>query len=173
MKIAENKFGLIAKLLGGGIFFSLLFSACEKKDVYVPPVDTKVTLENYYDFQTTRTVSLNVEYATDGEVYFEVYGENPLRAEEGTVVKKEGLIALAKGVTDEAGKYNLKATLPSSVDEVYIYSPDFGAPTLFKTQLADGAIRAKIDFESAIDLSKLTNAGTAALATRASWNYVE
>lgn len=173
MKIAENKFGLIAKLLGGGIFFSLLFSACEKKDVYVPPVDTKVTLENYYDFQTTRTVSLNVEYATDGGVYFEVYGENPLRAEEGTVVKKEGLIALAKGVTDEAGKYNLKATLPSSVDEVYIYSPDFGAPTLFKTQLADGAIRAKIDFESAIDLSKLTNAGTAALATRASWNYVE
>ena len=173
MNIAGNKPKLANKMLGGVILFSLFFSACEKKDVYVPPVDDKVTLENYYDFQTTRSVQLNVEYTTEGKVYFEVYGENPLKAESGTVLKKDGLIALAKGVTDEAGKYNLKATLPASVTEVYIYSPDFGAPALFKTQLMDGMIRAKIDFESAVDLSKLADAGTSALATRASWNSIE
>ncbi len=173
MNIAGNKPKLANKMLGGVVLFSLFFSACEKKDIYVPPVDDKVTLENYYDFQTTRSVQLNVEYTTEGKVYFEVYGENPLKAESGTVLKKDGLIALAKGVTDEAGKYNLKATLPASVTEVYIYSPDFGAPTLFKTQLTDGTIRAKIDFESAVDLSKLADAGTSALATRASWNSIE
>lgn len=173
MSVAGNKSKLANKLLGGIVLFSLLFSACEKKDIYVPPVDDKVTLGNYYDFQTTRSVQLNVEYTTGGKVYFEVYGENPLKAESGTVLKKDGLIALAKGVTDEDGKYNLKATLPASVAEVYIYSPDFGAPTLFKAQLTDGMIGAKIDFESAIDLSKLADAGTAALATRASWNSIE
>lgn len=173
MSVAGNKSKLANKLLGGVVLFSLLFSACEKKDVYVPPVDDKVTLGNYYDFQTTRAVQLNVEYTTGGKVYFEVYGENPLKAESGTVLKKDGLIALAKGVTDEDGKYNLKATLPASVAEVYIYSPDFGAPTLFKAQLTDGMIGAKIDFESAIDLSKLADAGTSALATRASWNSIE
>ena len=173
MNIAGNKPKLANKMLGGVVLFSLFFSACEKKDIYVPPVDDKVTLENYYDFQTTRSVQLNVEYTTEGKVYFEVYGENPLKAESGTVLKKDGLIALAKGVTDEAGKYNLKATLPASVTEVHIYSPDFGAPALFKTQLTDGTIRAKIDFESAVDLSKLADAGTSALATRASWNSIE
>lgn len=173
MSVAGNKSKLANKLLGGIVLFSLLFSACEKKDIYVPPVDDKVTMGNYYDFQTTRSVQLNVEYTTGGKVYFEVYGENPLKAESGTVLKKDGLIALAKGVTDEDGKYNLKATLPASVAEVYIYSPDFGAPTLFKAQLTDGMIGAKIDFESAIDLSKLADAGTAALATRASWNSIE
>ena len=62
MNIAGNKPKLANKMLGGVILFSLFFSACEKKDVYVPPVDDKVTLENYYDFQTTRSVQLNVEY---------------------------------------------------------------------------------------------------------------
>ena len=173
MSIAGNKPKWANKLLGGVVLCSLLFSACEKKDVYVPPVDDKVTLGNYYDFQTTRSVQLNVEYTTGGKVYFEVYGENPLKAESGTVLKKDGLIALAKGVTDEDGKYSLKATLPASVAEVYIYSPDFGAPALFNAQLTDGTIQAKIDFESAIDLSKLADAGTSALATRASWNSIE
>lgn len=171
MSISGNK--SVNKLLGGIILFSLLFCSCEKKDVYVPPLDKKVTLEDYYDFQTTRTVQLNIEYTTGGKVYFEVYGENPLKAEEGAIVKNDGLIALAKGVTDEDGKYNLKAKLPASVEDIYIYSPDFGAPTLFKTQLADGAIRAKIDFESAVDLSKLANSETSAFATRAAWNFIE
>lgn len=173
MKMLRSRSKLADKLFGMVVLFAVLFSACEKKDVYVPPVDNKVTLGDYYDFQTTRTVQLNVEYTTGGNVYFEVYGENPLKAEEETVVKNDGLIALAKGVTDENGKYNLQATLPASVDEVYIYSPDFGAPRLFKTQLTNGMIRAKIDFESAVDLSKLLNTETSALATRAAWNYIE
>lgn len=174
MRISGIKSKSMSKLLGGGVLFSILFSACEKKDVYVtPPSGDKVTLENYYDFQTTRTVPLQVEYTTGGQVYFEVYGENPLKAEDGTLIPKEDLIALAKGVTGEDGKYNLNATLPASVDEVYIYSPDFGAPTLFKTQLSNGAVRAKIDFETAIDLSEMVNVETMALSTRASWNSIE
>lgn len=173
MKVLRNKSVLANRLLGGVILLSVLFSACERKHVYVSPGGDKVTLENYYDFGTTKAVQLDVKYATDSKVYFEVYGENPLRVEDGTIVKDSVLIALAKGVTDENGKYNLQATLPASVDEVYIYSPDFGAPTLFKTQLSNGMIRAEIDFEGAIDLSKLVNTEALALATRAGWNFIE
>lgn len=171
MKTLESIFRPANKLLGGVILCSLLF-ACEKKDIYVPPVDEKVTLGNYYDFQSVQTVQLNIEYVVGGNVYFEIYGENPLKVKDGTIVKNDELIALAKGVTDDAGKYSLKASFSASADEVYIYSPNFGAPTLFKAQVANNAVQAKIDFESAIDLSKLLNPNTSALATRASWDFI-
>lgn len=162
------------KWLGGISLCVLLISGCDKKNVYIPPVEEgKVTLENYYDFRTTQTVQLDLEYVTGDQVYFELYGENPLKSEEGMVVKNEDLIALAKGITDENGKYHLKATIPASVQEVYIYSPDFGAPRLFKASVSAQTVHARVDFESSVDFDDLLNPEVRSSAnTRVAWNTI-
>lgn len=153
--------------------FVMILSGCQK-DLYVPPVDgdEKVTLDNYFDFATTKSVQLNVDYGADcPKAYFEVYAENPLEVKVGQVVKRADLIPIASGFTDANGVYDKKASITASVSKVYVYSPDFGVPTLFATEVAGEAIKATISFENAINLSSL--AGTPAVGTRASQNTIK
>lgn len=151
---AAAKLSLITAL------FVMSLSGCQK-DLYDPSVggDEKVTLDNYFDFATTKSVQLNVDYGTDcPKAYFEVYAENPLEVKEGQVVKRTDLIPVASGFTDANGVYNKKASITASVSKVYVYSPDFGVPTLFETEVADKNIKATISFESAINLSSMVDA---------------
>lgn len=110
---------------------------CTKKDLYDPNFgkENEVTLDNYFDFSTQKTIQVNINYGKNyPKAYFEIYAENPLTfQEEGSqIIKKDGLLHIAGGFTDVNGKYNYSATIPAAVSEVYIYSPDFGVPTLFK-----------------------------------------
>lgn len=166
MSESRQKYSIFVGIMLGVI----ILAGCEKRDVYVP--ERKVTLDDYFDYQTTKVVQLNVEYEVGGKVLFELYGENPMKVVNGRVQKDTNLVALAKGRTDDNGQYSLKAILPASVKDVYIYSPSFGAPILFKTNVTDNAIRAKINFESAIELTDLV-AGSRSVSTRASWNFIE
>lgn len=139
----------------------LALSSCIDKDEYNPKSGKEevVTLENYFDFATTRKVKLNINYGEEcPKAYFEVYAENPLEySEDGAQIKqKEGIVHIASGFADASGIYNKEAYLPASVSEVYIYSPDFGVPTLFKTNIADGKIEAEITFDNALDVTAAT-----------------
>ena len=145
-------------------FCSLSITGCMKKEDLFDPTQGKggdeVTLDNYFDFSTTKTVQLNVDYGKDcPKAYFEVYAENPLIfQEEGSqVLKKEGILPITSGFANGTGMYNKKGTIPASVTEVYIYSPDFGVPTLYKTSVDNEAINAAITFENEIDLSALSS----------------
>lgn len=144
---------------------ALALTGCMKKELYEPDSgkddgkdNGKVTLDNYFDFSTTQTVQLNVNYGENcPKAYFEVYAENPLIfQEEGSQVsKREDLIAIAGGFVDGAGTYSRTVTIPASVSEVYIYSPDFGVPKLYKTDVVNKAINATISFDNEIDVSAL------------------
>lgn len=156
----------------GIALFALLWSACEKKDIYNPPAaDSKVTLENYFDFSTTKMVQMNLSYDVKGKTLFEVYGENPFTLQDGQLVKKTNLIALETGYTDEEGKYNFNSLLPASVKEVYIYSPYYNVPTLFKASVSGNELKADIRFENAEDLSAI--AVTKALTKALTWENMK
>lgn len=157
------------------LFYTVLMmvslTGCTEKDVYTPPEPDKptgpiapVTLDTYYDFATTKSVDVNIDYsgANCAEVLFEVYAENPFEVVEGQVVLKEGLVAVDKGCTDKDGFYKGTGNIPTAAEDVYIYSPDFGAPTLYKTSVVGNAIRAQIGFDNAIDLSSLVTETKAA-----------
>ncbi len=63
----------------------------------------EVTLDNYFDFSTTQTVQLTVDYGKDyPKAYFEVYAENPLvyHKEGAQVTKRDDLGHIAGGFTD-------------------------------------------------------------------------
>lgn len=161
------------------ILMALSVAGCTEKNMYSPPEPEKrtgsigsVTSDNYNDYATTKTIEMDLDYSEANcmNILFEVYAENPFEVVDGQVVLKEDLVAVDKGCTDKNGFYTKSANIPSAVEEVYIYSPDFGAPTLYKTSVVGNAIRAQINFDNAIDLSSLvTETKAAGLRADSKW----
>lgn len=176
-----TSFKTMRMVLSYTILMSLSVIGCTEKDVYTPPEPEKptspigsVTLDDYNDYATTKAVELDLDYseANCSNVLFNVYAENPFEVIDGQVVLKEDLIAIAGGFTDEDGLYTGTSNIPSAVENVYIYSPDFGAPTLYKASVVGQAIRAQIDFDNAVDLSGLV-AETKAVELRIAKKWTE
>lgn len=157
----------VVKYILMALILPLSMAGCMKKELYNGlgnPDDEggnktdggKVTLDNYFDFSTRREIQLTVDYGPEcPKAYFEVYAENPLvyREEGGQVTKREDIIHIAGGFADGAGRYSKTVTVPASVSEVYIYSPDFGVPRLYKTEVANNAVNAVITFDNELDVS--------------------
>ena len=157
---------------------SVAFSSCLQKDVYDPTnsgdKEEEVTLDNYFDFATTKNIQLNIDYGKEcPRAYFEVYAENPLSyvAEGGQIIKKAGVSHIATGFTDIQGRYIKPASFPTAVSEVYIYSPDFGVPTLYKTKVVGSDVSAKITFENALDVTPV-DSSTRSAQTRSSLKFI-
>ena len=157
---------------------SVAFSSCLQKDVYDPAnsgdKEEEVTLDNYFNFATTKNIQLNIDYGKEcPRAYFEVYAENPLSyvAEGGQIIKKAGVSHIATGFTDIQGRYIKPASFPTAVSEVYIYSPDFGVPTLYKTKVVGSDVSAKITFENALDVTAL-DSSTRSAQTRSSLKFI-
>ena len=157
---------------------SVAFSSCLQKDVYDPAnsgdKEEEVTLDNYFDFATTKNIQLNIDYGKEcPRAYFEVYAENPLSyvAEGGQIIKKAGVSHIATGLTDIQGRYIKPASFPTAVSEVYIYSPDFGVPTLYKTKVVGSDVSAKITFENALDVTPV-DSSTRSAQTRSSLKFI-
>ena len=156
---------------------SVAFSSCLQKDVYDPANSgdkEEVTLDNYFDFATTKNIQLNIDYGKEcPRAYFEVYAENPLSyvAEGGQIIKKAGVSHIATGFTDIQGRYIKPASFPTAVSEVYIYSPDFGVPTLYKTKVVGSDVSAKITFENALDVTAV-DSSTRSAQTRSSLKFI-
>ena len=156
---------------------SVAFSSCLQKDVYDPANSgdkEEVTLDNYFDFATTKNIQLNIDYGKEcPRAYFEVYAENPLSyvAEGGQIIKKAGVSHIATGFTDIQGRYIKPASFPTAISEVYIYSPDFGVPTLYKTKVVGSDVSAKITFENALDVTPV-DSSTRSAQTRSSLKFI-
>ena len=157
---------------------SVAFSSCLQKDVYDPAnsgdKEEEVTLDNYFDFATTKNIQLNIDYGKEcPRAYFEVYAENPLSyvAEGGQIIKKAGVSHIATGFTDIQGRYIKPASFPTAVSEVYIYSPDFGVPTLYKTKVVGSDVSTKITFENALDVTPV-DSSTRSAQTRSSLKFI-
>ena len=156
---------------------SVVFSSCLQKDVYDPANSgdkEEVTLDNYFDFATTKNIQLNIDYGKEcPRAYFEVYAENPLSyvAEGGQIIKKAGVSHIATGFTDIQGRYIKPASFPTAVSEVYIYSPDFGVPTLYKTKVVGSDVSAKITFENVLDVTPV-DSSTRSAQTRAAVKFI-
>ena len=157
---------------------SVAFSSCLQKDVYDPAnsgdKEEEVTLDNYFNFATTKNIQLNIDYGKEcPRAYFEVYAENPLSyvAEGGQIIKKAVVSHIATGFTDIQGRYIKPASFPTAVSEVYIYSPDFGVPTLYKTKVVGSDVSAKITFENALDVTPV-DSSTRSAQTRSSLKFI-
>lgn len=137
---------LFKKLACAWLTLLLVFvSSCiDKKDLYNtnwerPHID--------FTFDTDGEYTVDVAYRNMGvetAVYFEIYDQNPVsEGENGTLVKREGVLPLYGGSTALDGTFHGSLKLPGYLKDVYVYTPAFYARTVIKATVNGKSIVAE------------------------------
>ena len=130
------------------LLLTALLTACIGRKLEMPESQKEY---NEFDFSTvSENISFDVQYSNtgvDAPVYFEVYDSCPVEngSESGNYVKKEGLLPIFTSFTDAKGKYSGQVSLPSYVEKLYFYAPQFYARTLLTANVVDGAVSVSDD----------------------------
>jgi LruC domain-containing protein len=117
------------KLLTAALGLSVFASCMKSTDLYDPNYgenNTPKTESNSFDFSTTQSVNLTVDYSACGAgvVFFSVYGEYPLSDDEDPVLKND-VQPVFESFTDQSGIFNTAVTLPAYAEHLYIYTGNF------------------------------------------------
>ena len=126
------------------LLMPVLMASCVKS---VSDYDTPKNPEkpwNEFDFRTSASTSISLDYAADAEVYFEIYDTTPVRENEsGTAYEKiEGIEPLYAGITDEKGRFSAQVELPAYLGKAYVYTPNVHAQTLLVAEKTGGVLTA-------------------------------
>ena len=94
---------------------------------------------NTFNFSTENSQSyVNLSYKADVKtsIYFELFDKEPGEwAENGKYYKKEGVLPIYSGFTDENGQFKSNISLPSYVSKLYAYTPYFIATPILETTM--------------------------------------
>ena len=94
---------------------------------------------NTFNFSTENSQSyVNLSYKADVKtsIYFELFDKEPGEwAENGKYYKKEGVLPIYSGFTDENGEFKSNISLPSYVSKLYAYTPYFIATPILETTM--------------------------------------
>ena len=156
----------ISFVYSGAIFCLLMtsiFVGCINNDTDLSvPGEVNSDIPNTFDFATTESVQLNVNYdVPEGyKVLFEVYTENPFITDaEGQVIKRTDIEPVVKRMTDEKGEYRSLETISSDHgSDVYIYTSYIGVPMLYKASFKGEVIDADINWDTMADAIPQTRA---------------
>lgn len=95
---------------------------------------------DYFSFNTTKQVSLSVDYGKRGSrATAEVYIKNPAYTGEDGQTYFKGR-PVFKAHCDENGRFEGKINLPTYVDKVYIYTMRMGVPQLVGANVENSAV---------------------------------
>lgn len=117
------------------LYMTVLLSlvSCVKEAGTNPPADKGA---NPFQFITSQTVQVTVEYNLPHNTYMEIYTENPVSVDEfKSYVKDETLKPVATGYTDARGRLSLPVRLAAKDTHLYVYSPSVGAPVLLSGKI--------------------------------------
>lgn len=152
---------VVSKAMFCFLIVSIFVGCIDNKDLSSPEEGAS-GVPNTFDFATTESVQLNVNYEVpEGyQVLFEVYTENPLVTDaEGQVVKRTDIEPVVRRMTDEKGVYNSLEIIPADHDnDVYIYTSYVGVPMLYKTSFNGSVIDADINWDTMADAMPQTRA---------------
>ena len=121
---------------------SLLFSGCEEKNIAGGDPGAGPSGNGYFDYATTRDVSVNIDFGLDDYVVlFDIYDEDPFRetSEEGW--EKKDILPVYRGAADKNGVYSGRITLPAYVSEVWLTSDYLGVVSPGKLEITGNTIR--------------------------------
>ena len=94
---------------------------------------------NTFNFSTENSQSyVNLSYKADVKtsIYFELFDKEPGEwADNGKYYKKEGVLPIYSGFTDENGEFKSNISLPSYVSKLYAYTPYFIATPILETTM--------------------------------------
>ena len=157
------------------LLMPVLMASCVKS---VSDYDTPKNPEkpwNEFDFRTSASTSISLDYAADAEVYFEIYDTTPVRENEsGTAYEKiEGIEPLYAGITDEKGRFSAQVELPAYLGKAYVYTPNVHAQTLLVAEKTGGVLTASAVSEAAAAAMSVTRGGgyESAAVTDDGWKH--
>jgi hypothetical protein len=132
-----------ATAMAGCLFTLTALSGCrDQQDLYVPPTDEDNSLKpitEYFDFHTSQQVYISINYGkANAQVLLQFYAEDPRVMNEDSLSYQMQGTPLYSVFTDDEGCFKGKVEVPTSLQSLYVYSPYWGAPTLFQVQLTDG-----------------------------------
>lgn len=150
------------------LLMPVLMASCVKS---VSDYDTPKNPEkpwNEFDFRTSASTSISLNYAADAEVYFEIYDTTPVRENEsGTAYEKiEGIEPLYAGITDEKGRFSAQVELPAYLGKAYVYTPNVHAQTLLVAEKTGGVLTASAVSEAAAAAMSVTRGGGVRIGRR-------
>lgn len=122
------------------LYMTVLLSlvSCVKEAGTGTPADKGA---NPFQFTTSQTVQVTVQYNLPHNTYLEIYTENPVSVDEfKSYVKDETLRPVATGYTDAEGHFSLPVRLAAKDTHVYVYSPSVGAPVLLSGKVEGSQI---------------------------------
>ena len=109
------------------LFFatSILWS-CHSRDLYDPNFGKNEAEANTFDFSTTQSVKLTVDYSAceAGAVFFSIYDEYPMTEDDDPVLRKD-IQPIFESYTNRSGIYNSVVTLPAFAEHLFIYTGNF------------------------------------------------
>lgn len=99
--------------------------------------DGPTPVEKYFDFATTDTYTLNLDYklSYSAPVVFYVYDVNPILTDPADPTREilnPQALPVLKGMTQGKGIFNGQLTLKKTVSDLYIYSTTIGVPQILK-----------------------------------------
>ena len=123
---------------------AVLLAGCSSNSGdYIGPEPEKPELVekeyNTFNFSTENSQSyVNLSYKADVKtsIYFELFDKEPGEwADNGKYYKKEGVLPIYSGFTDENGQFKSNISLPSYVSKLYAYTPYFIATPILETTM--------------------------------------
>ena len=122
---------------------AVLLAGCSSNSGdYIGPEPEKPELVekeyNTFNFSTENSQSyVNLSYTdVKTNIYFELFDKEPGEwADNGKYYKKEGVLPIYSGFTDENGQFKSNISLPSYVSKLYAYTPYFIATPILETTM--------------------------------------
>lgn len=144
-KQADNSMNKSISIPRVALFLTIisLLCSCMDKDVYQGNKNKPLLPNEVFDFNLTKQVELDIDYGftNDYYVFFEIYDENPMKEEQDAWVKDETLSPVFAASTDKKGRYAGSITIPSNLNEVWLYSEFLGTVSPVELKISNGKYR--------------------------------
>lgn len=117
-----------------------VWTSCTKdKELYRPENGGNTKPESeYFDFNTTRSVTLNLQYGSFGaRTLLSVYTTNPLKGSQNGEFTRDADFSI---FADDNGAFRGAAVLPAYADSVWVAAEGFGLPTLTLAKVENGVV---------------------------------
>ena len=107
-------------------FATIILWSCHSRDLYDPNFGKNDAEANTFDFSTTQSVKLTVDYSASGAgaVFFSIYDEYPM-SDDTDPVLRDDIQPVFEAYTNKSGIFNTEITLPAYAEHLYIYTGNF------------------------------------------------
>ena len=105
---------------------TIILWSCHSRDLYDPDFGKVEAEANTFDFSTTQSVKLTVDYSAceAGAVFFSIYDEYPM-SDDTDPILRDDIQPVFEAYTNNSGIFNTEITLPAYAEHLYIYTGNF------------------------------------------------